>query len=260
MRRASGIRNYFDEYLELCYATSPKSELLVLCKLLKEDHALSSLHLPSAFWLIDYSKRQYVYMKGHCLEIHNYSKNKYLQGNFDFHPWIWVPEDKAVFEEQIFQDIREYWNLIRPGKFFKYRFSFNSRYYRSDGIISQFLQHSIYLESQGNLPVLSILYFSSAADDKTDNTIVLTIERLVTGKGYQQVFSKSYLPQKKPTISLRESEVLRLSFEGMSSKMIADRLCISEQTVKNHKRNMMEKTSAKNIVELINFSLKNNWL
>jgi DNA-binding NarL/FixJ family response regulator len=46
----------------------------------------------------------------------------------------------------------------------------------------------------------------------------------------------------------------------MSSKMIADRLCISEQTVKNHKRNMMEKTSAKNIVELINFSLKNNWL
>lgn len=260
MKRPPDFRHYFDEYLEVCHSVSPKSELIALRKLVKEDHALGDLHLPSAIGLIDYSKRQYVYMSDHCQEIHSYPLDKHQQGGLDFHTSLWVPEDWTVFEEQVFKDIRDYWKLIPPEEISKYRFSFNHRYRRSDGSISQLLQHSTYMEPQADLPTVNLAMFSDIGDFKTDHAIVLTIEHLVTGKGYVKVFSKTYLPQNKSIISARESEILKHSLEGLSSKMIADKLFISEQTVKNHKRHMMEKTDAKNIVELINLSLKNNWL
>jgi DNA-binding NarL/FixJ family response regulator len=48
----------------------------------------------------------------------------------------------------------------------------------------------------------------------------------------------------------RENEILDLIREGMSNKQIAAILKISEQTVKNHISNMMEKARAKNRTEL----------
>lgn len=260
MKRRPDIRNYFDEYLELCHSISPKSDLLALRKIAKEDRVLGNLNLPSGIALVDYSNCQYAYISDHCQNIHGYSKDQYLQGGLNFHTGLWLPDDWTVFEEQVFRDIWEYWAQIPAEDFPKYRFTFNNHYYRSDGSLSQFLQHSTYLEPQDGIPVLNLAIFSDIGDFKTDNNLVLTISRLVNGKGYVKVFSKSYTPQKKSVLSARESEIIRLSLDGLSSKMIANKLFISEQTVKNHKRNMMEKTSAKNIVELINLSLRNNWL
>ena len=260
MKRAPDFRNYFDEYLEVCHSISPKSELLALRKLVKEDHALGDFRLPSGICLIDYSKRQYAYISECCQEIHSYPRDKYVEGGLDFHTGIWVPEDWIVFEEQVFRDIRKYWKLIPPGEIPQYRFSFNHRYYRSDGTISQFLQHGTYMEPQAGLPLLNLVVFSDIGDYKTDNSLVLTVSHLINGFGYVKVFSRTYLPQRKSTLSVRELEVLRLALNGLSSKMIAHKLFISEQTVKNHKANMMEKTFAKNIAELISLSLKNKWI
>lgn len=56
----------------------------------------------------------------------------------------------------------------------------------------------------------------------------------------------------------RENEVLRLSMEGLSIKVIADKLSISTRTVEKYRTKMMEKSGGRNIVEVIVFSLKNN--
>lgn len=56
----------------------------------------------------------------------------------------------------------------------------------------------------------------------------------------------------------RENEVLNLSMEGLSIKIIADKLSISSRTVEKYRTKLMEKSGAKNIVEVIVFALKNN--
>ena len=48
----------------------------------------------------------------------------------------------------------------------------------------------------------------------------------------------------------RESEILALVCEGYSSKEIANSLFISYHTVETHKRNLINKLSARNIVHL----------
>ena len=63
--------------------------------------------------------------------------------------------------------------------------------------------------------------------------------------------------QKKSFFTRRENQVLSLSMEGLPIKMIADKLSISTRTVEKHRTKLMEKAGAKNIVEVIVFSLKN---
>ncbi len=56
--------------------------------------------------------------------------------------------------------------------------------------------------------------------------------------------------------STREMEVLELSCQGLPMKAIAEELCISGRTVESHRASLMEKTSSKNIVELIIYAIK----
>ena len=49
----------------------------------------------------------------------------------------------------------------------------------------------------------------------------------------------------------REMEILTYMAYGTSSKEIAGELFISLQTVKNHRKNMLKKMSAKNSTELV---------
>jgi len=58
--------------------------------------------------------------------------------------------------------------------------------------------------------------------------------------------------------SRRETEVLCLSMEGLPTKLIADRLSISDRTVEKHRANLMEKTNSKNIIEVIIYALRHN--
>ncbi len=60
------------------------------------------------------------------------------------------------------------------------------------------------------------------------------------------------------SLSKREKEVLRLVVKEYSNKEIADELFISIRTVEAHKRNLLDKTGAKNIAGLVVFALERN--
>ena len=57
-------------------------------------------------------------------------------------------------------------------------------------------------------------------------------------------------PEQTMVLSDREKEIIRLLAEGMGSKQIGDKLCISSHTVDTHRRNLLKKTGANNMVEL----------
>ncbi len=76
--------------------------------------------------------------------------------------------------------------------------------------------------------------------------------------------SNTTQPKKKksrfePQIPLtdREKEVLLLIIKEYSNQEIADELYISKRTVDAHKRNLLEKTGAKNVAGLVMYALNN---
>lgn len=64
--------------------------------------------------------------------------------------------------------------------------------------------------------------------------------------------------QKNDIFSERENQVLSLSLKGLPTKIIADKLSLSDRTVEKHRAKLMEKTNSKNMIEVIVYALKNN--
>lgn len=72
----------------------------------------------------------------------------------------------------------------------------------------------------------------------------------------RQARGEGQLAQLSPILTPREREVLCLIAEGMSNKEIATTLCITENTVKNHLRNIMKKLHLKNRVQIAVYAVK----
>ncbi|PKP22082.1 MAG: hypothetical protein CVU05_05430 [Bacteroidetes bacterium HGW-Bacteroidetes-21] len=56
----------------------------------------------------------------------------------------------------------------------------------------------------------------------------------------------------------RETEILRLIFEEISTIEIARRLNISKRTVDSHRRSILKKSETSNLLGLYKYALKNN--
>ncbi len=63
-----------------------------------------------------------------------------------------------------------------------------------------------------------------------------------------------------PVLTARELEVLRLVARGMSNKEVADELFISENTVKNHVRNILEKLHLHSRMEAVMYAVRRRLL
>jgi two-component system, NarL family, nitrate/nitrite response regulator NarL len=94
-------------------------------------------------------------------------------------------------------------------------------------------------------------YLHSVVEGKSDAT------RGMAGKLLYQ-FREKDLQNASLTKSLtrRETEILLLITKGISNKQIADQLFISENTVKNHLKNLLEKLKLENRVQLAIYAIK----
>ena len=210
--------------------------------------------------LIDHSGRQFA-CHAHCHAQSSCFKNGLLQDNLDFHELQFHPEDRMLWCEKTLPDILKFIDSEAVMELPDYRFIFNHRYIRTDGSISQFMHEgSLIFANDKCLPVLNLKVFFEIADIKADETIILTIFRYSSNLGYQNVFTKVYSNTLDSPLSQREIEIIRLCHEGLSGKMIAEKLNLSIHTIKNHKRNCMDKTLTHNITELIHLCIKNHWL
>lgn len=96
------------------------------------------------------------------------------------------------------------------------------------------------------------------------NEIHNAIETIVDGANYYgcdiALILKEVTTNKKVQdymFSERELEIIRYCADGMMSKEIAEKLCISARTVEGHKFNIFRKMGISNTAELIKYSIKN---
>jgi two-component system, NarL family, response regulator NreC len=67
---------------------------------------------------------------------------------------------------------------------------------------------------------------------------------------------RSFFPQAPRPLTAREREVLQMIGEGWTSKEIANRLKVSETTVKTHRNNLMDKLSVRDVAGLTRESIR----
>lgn len=110
-------------------------------------------------------------------------------------------------------------------------------------------------------------YILKAASKKE---VVDAIETVHQRKNYfhekvsEQVFDyfrgKRTIDTNGQELSTREVEIVRCLAEGMNSKQVGEKLFISQQTVRTHRRNIMHKLHVKTTGELIRLSMEKGWI
>lgn len=68
------------------------------------------------------------------------------------------------------------------------------------------------------------------------------------------------LTEDVPKPTQRETEIIQLIAEGLSSRKIGERLFISEHTVSTHRKNVLKRYGMISTVELVAFAIKNKWI
>lgn len=256
MKTNQTVVSSYEEYLDLCSALKLHLHEQRIQEILKNYSPEYLSQFPFGSCLIDYTQRQYLNMSCNAPGIVSYDYAELMEGPQKQLDRM-LPQDQFLFRQHVFPDILAFLRNIQPQEYQRYRFSFSYRFFRKDGSIANLLQHGTYLEpSPDGKPLLNMVVFSDITDYKTDDVMSLTITYLTENKGYITVLKRHYPLQTSNGISEREMQVLKLSLQGLSSKQIADKLYLSIHTVKNHKRNMMDRTSSKNISELIHFAVK----
>lgn len=114
----------------------------------------------------------------------------------------------------------------------------------------------IFLTGHGDVP-LAVQSLKSGAFDflekpfNDDHIVDLALEAMARHRARRaETLSRADLAARFAALSVREAEVMALILEGQLNKQIADRLGIAQRTVEVHRARVLQKTGARNSVEL----------
>ena len=114
----------------------------------------------------------------------------------------------------------------------------------------------IFLTGHGDVP-LAVQSLKSGAYDflekpfNDDHIVDLALEAMARHRARRaETLSRADLAARFAALSVREAEVMALILDGQLNKQIADRLGIAIRTVEVHRSRVLQKTGARNSVEL----------
>lgn len=91
--------------------------------------------------------------------------------------------------------------------------------------------------------------FEYFADPVAHTVLKAYVKNAREGNDRTKVYRERYLTP-------RETDIIKLMFEGLSYKEIADKLNISLRTVETHKNNIMKKLELRSVIDLMKYALK----
>ena len=88
----------------------------------------------------------------------------------------------------------------------------------------------------------------------------MAVESVKMGIGYYSSRFKKCADNAPGHLTEREKEVLQMMCDGMSSKLIAEKMFVSENTVEYHRKQILRRIGAKNNVQAVSIALKEGLL
>ncbi|MFL5731340.1 MAG: LuxR C-terminal-related transcriptional regulator [Cytophagaceae bacterium] len=213
---------------------------------------------PGIVCLYNFHTKQYEFFSSNVKNILGYSPEDYLKGGLAFGMSTFHEAHAKVFSEKILPLMLEQINVYAStGELKKVSFEYPFKVRTTEGNYLWFLQQMNFLETdEHGYPFLSVLFMINIDSVKSDNYLTFTVNKKDERGMFHQMLSEKFIADEDFRFSERELEILQLLSEGKSSQEISNLLFISKHTVNTHRQNMLEKTSAKNTIELLNIASK----
>lgn len=141
---------------------------------------------------------------------------------------------------------------------------------RDIGVDSKIIMLTIHDDKEYLFETINIGANGYVLKDSDGDSLIKAIKNVYMGESYIQpnlasVFvkdmknkSSTLKDSKRDNLTRREYEVLTLIAEGLNNREIAERLFISEKTVKNHVSNIFKKINVSDRIQAAIYAYKNN--
>jgi DNA-binding CsgD family transcriptional regulator len=254
--------NYY-EYIQHNERLNADFDLTEIKQLVFHLNALSKssyLTLP-AVYLLDYGRKEYAAMSEGVNNVMGYSSKEWIDGGLPQLVDIFHPKDFDIFSKRIFKENALFIQNNSEGNLKSYIFSHNFRIKNTADKYVSLQQKNILLGiTPDGLPLYSLGMVTKVDDPAAPNKI---IQRIEENDGVQLFTPKKllldncyYTNEQQNILTEREIETIKWMTEGFSSKQIADKMYISELTVKKHRSNIFIKTQCKNSNEVVMYAVK----
>lgn len=222
-------------------------ELYQICQ--THDKVDSSTGASSFFFMLDLNRMKFLYVSKGIRCITGYSVDEVLNGHFLFYYNAWHPQDVKILNS-VHQKLLSFFYATPIQDRPKLKFCYNFRLRRKDGAYMHVLQQTIFMRvSDGGAPLVEFSNFTDITSFKKDHHLTLSIQRLNASGEYQEVYKEEFCNYDF-AFTRRQLEIMSLISQGLTTKEIAANLCLSTDTVKNHRKNILKMTGSKNVVEV----------
>ena len=214
------------------------------------------------FYIVDYTTKKYLFIDPSCKKLLGYDIEFLSEAGPVYFTGLWNKNDFTCINEKVIPEAISFLKHKPATEYPNFSVSYNYRVQAANGQYLTVMQRSTYFSvSDDGWPLAAVGYIVDITHFKTDTSLVLTIEhvdRNFTTLSKVPLVKKIYHPDKADSIlSNRELEILSAVKQGMASKEIASRFCLSLNTVNNHRKNMLQKTKTNNSSELIEYARSN---
>ena len=202
-----------------------------------------------SYYIIDYKKREFIYVSGHPLFLAGYEREQVRQMGYDFFGLVVPPEDLNMLLEINEKGFEFYYNLPpvrRPKGYISYDFRITHK--NGSIILVNHKLTPVILNEAGNLWISLCLVTLSTARKPGNMYILMQDEGIKYNYSFK---TKKFLPAKSHPLSQTEKLVIQHLSLGNSTQEIAKLLSITENTVKYHKKNIFRKLDVKNSNEAV---------
>lgn len=217
-------------------------------------------HSVPMIYLADYTSGKYLLMSKSVKMAMGYDPADFISEGIAFTIENYHKDDMRLFNEEIFPERLKILKSIPADEQTNYLFSYNYRYRNKKKEYSNFLQRNCFIKSdeKGN-PLLSLGIITNVSHFVNESPIIQVVEKLNQDPlmPAEIIHKKAfYLNNEGRLFTKREKEVLFWSADGLTTKEIADKLFSSENTIKNHRKNMFQKADTRNVSELVSFAIR----
>ena len=213
-------------------------------------------HTTQFLYLLNYRTRRYMNMSENFA---GYPAKSFTEGGLEHTFGILKKDDLRLLNEEIFPDRLLLLKQSPPAEHQRYIFTLSTEVRNKKGEYETYLQRNAFVSDPFGNPVYSIGSLTNISHLYQGQPVLQTIEKLGVDENQpiELIFRKTYFRNHEDKIfSKSEKRVLECIASGMSNKMIAEKLYLSEHTIVNHRRNMQAKANVPNSVALVTFALR----
>ena len=241
-----------DQYLKVWKGSGRSDRLTDVFSLIERYRALEKLCLPISpvLYIWDIPRDEYLYFSKNVHQYTGCSAHELLTGGSALIREMMHPDDLVSYT-RINQELRRFMRSLPAGAYQNYRLLYKLRVKKTKvEVYLQLLIEEVILQVDAlGTPLLVTGKISDVSHLNPSEGASLYVTEAA---GADRVNRRFFLYKaQQEVLSRREREVLDLLAEGSTNVETAERLHISVNTVKNHRKSMLKKTGANNTAALV---------